>query len=41
LIGDPSKASRSFGWRHRVSFDQLVTEMVNHDLKLSLGKSKG
>jgi GDPmannose 4,6-dehydratase len=40
LIGDPSKASSSFGWRHRVSFDQLVTEMVNHDLKLSLGKSK-
>jgi GDPmannose 4,6-dehydratase len=32
LLGDPSKAYRTFGWKHRVSFDELVAEMVNSDL---------
>ena len=32
LIGDPSKAYRELGWKHRVSFDELVAEMVNSDL---------
>jgi len=32
LIGDPSKARQKFGWRHRVSFDALVVEMVDQDL---------
>ena len=40
LIGDPSKAHRELGWRHRVSFDALVAEMVNSDLRLFLGKAK-
>ena len=33
LLGDPSKAQAKLGWRHRVSFDQLVTEMVEADLR--------
>jgi len=34
LVGDPSKARRKLGWKHRVSFDLLVAEMVQEDLKL-------
>jgi GDPmannose 4,6-dehydratase len=33
LIGDPSKARSKLGWHHRVSFDELVSEMVAADLK--------
>jgi GDPmannose 4,6-dehydratase len=33
LIGDPSKARSKLGWQHRVSFDDLVAEMVAADLK--------
>ena len=33
LVGDPSKARSRLGWRHRVSFEQLVAEMVAADLK--------
>jgi len=33
LIGDASKARTKLGWRHRVSFDELVAEMVAADLK--------
>ena len=32
LRGDPAKARARLGWRHRVSFDALVTEMVESDL---------
>ncbi len=32
LLGDPSKARRKLGWRHKVSFEQLVREMVDSDL---------
>jgi GDPmannose 4,6-dehydratase len=32
LIGDPRKAHNKLGWRHRVTFDQLVHEMVSADL---------
>jgi len=35
LVGDPSKALRQLGWRHRVSFDELVEQIVKHDLKLA------
>jgi GDPmannose 4,6-dehydratase len=34
LVGDPSKAREKLGWKHRVSFDSLVAEMVQEDLKL-------
>jgi GDPmannose 4,6-dehydratase len=33
LVGDPSKARTKLGWRHKISFDALVTEMVEADLK--------
>jgi GDPmannose 4,6-dehydratase len=32
LIGDPRKAHNKLGWRHRVTFDELVREMVSADL---------
>jgi len=33
LLGDPSKASRVLGWKPQLSFPQLVTLMVDEDLK--------
>ncbi len=33
LMGDASKARARLGWRHKVTFDELVTEMVMADLK--------
>jgi GDPmannose 4,6-dehydratase len=35
LRGDPSKARERLGWRPGVSFDELVTMMVEHDLELA------
>jgi GDPmannose 4,6-dehydratase len=32
LLGDASKARDKLGWKHSVSFDDLVTEMVEADL---------
>jgi len=34
LVGDASKARTVLGWTHRVTFDQLVTEMVRSDIAL-------
>ena len=34
LLGDATKARSTLGWRHQVSFDKLVTEMVTADLKI-------
>jgi GDPmannose 4,6-dehydratase len=31
LLGDPAKAAAKLGWKHRTSFEQLVTEMVDAD----------
>ena len=33
LLGDPSKARRVLGWQHKVSFPELVSEMMESDLK--------
>jgi GDPmannose 4,6-dehydratase len=33
LHGDPTKARSKLGWKHRVSFEQLVVEMIAADLK--------
>ena len=33
LIGDASKARKILGWHHKISFDELVSEMVDSDLK--------
>jgi len=33
LLGDPSKAKEKLGWEPRITFDELVTEMMQEDLK--------
>ena len=33
LIGDPSKAKDKLGWVPKVSFDELVSEMVSADFE--------
>jgi GDPmannose 4,6-dehydratase len=33
LLGDPSKAKKKLGWSPKVSFSELVSEMVREDLK--------
>jgi GDPmannose 4,6-dehydratase len=33
LLGDASLAKERLGWEPKISFDQLVSEMVSHDLK--------
>jgi len=41
LIGDASKARAKLGWKHKVSFDELVAEMVAAVLKnVALEKSR-
>jgi GDPmannose 4,6-dehydratase len=34
LLGDPAKAKRELGWRHKTAFADLVAEMVDADLQL-------
>ena len=34
LLGDPTKAKEKLGWEHKISFEELVKEMVDADLKL-------
>ncbi|HET9411030.1 MAG TPA: GDP-mannose 4,6-dehydratase [Candidatus Dormibacteraeota bacterium] len=34
LRGDASKAERKLGWKPRTTFEELVLEMLEHDLKL-------
>ena len=33
LLGDPSKAKAKLGWTPEVSLDEMITEMVSHDLE--------
>jgi GDPmannose 4,6-dehydratase len=33
LLGDPSKAHRELGWKPKTSFEEMVAEMVEHDLQ--------
>ena len=33
LLGDPAKARRLLGWSHKITFDRLVSEMVDEDMK--------
>jgi len=35
LLGDPAKAKRKLGWEPRISFEELVQEMVREDLKIA------
>ncbi|MDM8215521.1 GDP-mannose 4,6-dehydratase [Desulfovibrio piger] len=36
LLGDPSRAARELGWEPRISFEEMVSEMVREDLQLAL-----
>jgi GDPmannose 4,6-dehydratase len=36
LLGDCSKAKRELGWNKKVSFSELVREMVEHDMTYAL-----
>ena len=38
LLGDASKAQRVLGWRPRTTFRELVSEMVQADLRLARGE---
>ncbi len=35
LLGDPAKAKRKLGWEPRITFGEMVREMVLHDLDLA------
>ncbi|MBW2329153.1 MAG: GDP-mannose 4,6-dehydratase [Deltaproteobacteria bacterium] len=35
LLGDPAKAKQELGWEPKITFEQLVQEMVMEDLKLA------
>lgn len=34
LLGDASKAKKELGWEREISFDNLIKEMVEHDLEI-------
>ncbi len=40
LLGDPTKAWEKLGWKHTTSFSQLVSEMVQYDLKIVADEQK-
>jgi GDPmannose 4,6-dehydratase len=35
LLGDATKAHQKLGWKPKITFDELVAEMVREDLKSS------
>ena len=35
LLGDPSKAKQKLGWVPKISLDEMVTEMVEHDVMIA------
>lgn len=35
LLGDPSKAKAKLGWTPEVTLDEMITEMVSHDLDVA------
>ena len=39
LLGDASKAAQRLGWHHKISFQQLVSEMVQSDLNVIANES--
>ncbi len=40
LLGDPSKAKRVLGWKHTVTFPELVADMLESDLKAVAEESR-
>jgi GDPmannose 4,6-dehydratase len=41
LVGDASKARETLGWKPRVTFDELVSMMVRHDLEVETERVRG
>jgi GDPmannose 4,6-dehydratase len=35
LLGDPGKAKRKLGWSPRISFNDLIKEMMEEDMHLA------
>ena len=35
LIGDPTKAKENLGWKPKITFEEMVHEMMEHDLNLA------
>ena len=35
LLGDPTKAKEKLGWTPKITFAQMVTEMVHEDLEIA------
>lgn len=40
LIGDPSRLKNSTGWKPRIDFEQMVTEMVHSDLDIMRSETR-
>jgi GDPmannose 4,6-dehydratase len=40
LIGDPAKAKEKLGWQTETSIEQLVTMMVENDLRIETQGTK-
>jgi aspartate kinase len=36
LLGDASKAKEKLGWQPKITFEQMVKEMIEEDLKLEI-----
>lgn len=40
LLGDPSKAHRVLGWKHTITFPELVSDMMESDLRVVAEESR-
>ena len=40
LLGDPSKAHEKLGWKPIITFEQLILEMIESDLKIASSQGK-
>ena len=34
LLGDPTKAKKELNWQHTITFKDMISEMVQEDIKL-------
>ena len=35
LLGDSTKAKKTLSWEPKISFEELVKEMIEHDMKIA------
>ncbi len=40
LLGDPAKIKQNLGWEHRVSLNELINDMLTHDLEIAAKEYK-